>query len=173
MLAVRMRRAVAIRCACCEDHTTFAAYASSPSLVLVRGRDLTGSCDGARRTGARLGESPPAPSRGSAPSKHLCLPCGARRPRAVTRRTFLDINNGRGQFQCSTGPHPKSDHPSNTPHENPTNHFLTLLCLELGRIATRPPRGLRDRTPAPPPPAYAVAPSVGSEATTIVTRTFS
>ena len=29
-----------------------------------------------------------------------------------------------------------------------------------------PPRGLRDRTPAPPPPTYAVAPSVGSEATT-------
>jgi len=41
-----------------------------------------------------------------------------------------------------------------------------LLCLELGRLATRPPRGLRDRTPAPPPPTYAVAPSVGSEATT-------
>ena len=30
MLAVRMRRAVAIRCACCEDHTTFAAYALEP-----------------------------------------------------------------------------------------------------------------------------------------------
>jgi hypothetical protein len=28
------------------------------------------------------------------------------------------------------------------------------------------PRGLRDRTPAPPPPSYAVAPSVSSEATT-------
>ena len=35
-----------------------------------------------------------------------------------------------------------------------------MLCLELGRLAARPPRGLRDRTPAPPPPSYAVAPSV-------------
>ena len=29
--------------------------------------------------------------------------------------------------------------------------FHGLLCLELGRLATRPTRGLRDRTPAPPP----------------------
>ena len=36
-----------------------------------------------------------------------------------------------------------------------------LLCLELGRLApTTAARGLRDRTPAPPPPLYAVAPSV-------------
>ena len=38
-------------------------------------------------------------------------------------------------------------------------------------LRARPPSypaaaGLRDRTPAPPPPAYAVAPSVSSEATT-------
>ena len=38
-----------------------------------------------------------------------------------------------------------------------------LLCLELGRLATRPPRGPLDRTPAPPRPPYAVAPSVSSK----------
>ena len=32
--------------------------------------------------------------------------------------------------------------------------FPALLCLELGCLATRPPRGLRDRTPAPPPALY-------------------
>ena len=33
---------------------------------------------------------------------------------------------------------------------------LLCQCLELGRLATgtRPPRALRDRTPAPPPPSY-------------------
>ena len=41
-----------------------------------------------------------------------------------------------------------------------------MLCLELGRLAAEPPRGLLDRTPAPPPPSYAAAPSVSSEATT-------
>ena len=29
-----------------------------------------------------------------------------------------------------------------------------MLCLELGRLATRPARGLRDCTPAPPPALY-------------------
>ena len=40
-----------------------------------------------------------------------------------------------------------------------------MLAYELGRLATWPP-GLRDRTPAPPPPSYAVAPGASSEATT-------
>ena len=44
--------------------------------------------------------------------------------------------------------------------------IIYLLCLELGSLVSRDPqRGLRDRTPAPPPPPYAVAPSVSSEAT--------
>ena len=29
--------------------------------------------------------------------------------------------------------------------------LLLLLCQELGRLATKPPRGLLDRTPAKPP----------------------
>ena len=44
--------------------------------------------------------------------------------------------------------------------------FLQLALLRARPPSHVPPRGLRDRTPAPPPPTYAVAPSVGSEATT-------
>ena len=39
--------------------------------------------------------------------------------------------------------------------------IFVLLALRAARPPSRgPPRGLRDRTPAPPPPSYAVAPSV-------------
>ena len=47
--------------------------------------------------------------------------------------------------------------------------LIRLLCLELGCLAAESPRGLRDRTPAPPGrarPSYAVAPGVSSEETT-------
>ena len=45
--------------------------------------------------------------------------------------------------------------------------FIYLFALLRARPPNHdPPRGLRDRTPAPPPPSYAVAPSVSSEAAT-------
>ena len=134
----------------------------------VRGRDRVGSCDGVRRTGSRLGERPSAPWRGSVRSKDWYPKSGARRPRAVTTSTCLDINNGRAKFQRSTGPHPRSEQPKQHSALKFSQSFFDSALLRArppGRLATRPPRGLRDRTPAPSPPTYAVAPSVGPEAT--------
>ena len=71
----------------------------------VRGRDRVGSCDGVRRTGSRLMETPQAPGRGSAPSKDLCLPRGARRPRALTPNTSYGRDHEQSQFQRSREPH--------------------------------------------------------------------
>ena len=40
----------------------------------------------------------------------------------------------------------------------PNIRLCTLLCLELGCLATWPTRGLLDRTPAPPPAALITPP---------------
>jgi len=63
--------------------------------------------------GPVLGWGKPPKHQGEArPRLNTCAsPAGARRPRAVTPSTCLDINNGRAKFQRSREPHPRSEQP--------------------------------------------------------------